>query len=432
MFIWIIQDGEPLPGIDQDARDWRAAMLSKALVAAGHEVLWWASTFDHSSKKHRFSEACTIELMSGLRVRLLHGPGYTKNKTLKRFCHHRILASLFAKEAASAERPDLIYGSVPTLELAEQAVLHAQKIHVPVVIDVRDLWPDLYVTLVPEPLRWLFRAVLASEFQRVGRIFQGATSVITISNAYLDWAMKYARRQSNCNDGVFPMGYINQMDESWSKEIDDKQNLLSRLYSLETTELVLTFVGSFTASFDLETVIEAARIIERDGQSNVRFVFVGEGDMGRKLRTKAQGLDNIVFTGWFDRTSVAAVLNLSHAGLAPYDNPLISLPNKPYEYMAAGLPLLSSLHGELEDLILNKQIGLQYQAGNVDSLVQQIYWLATHPVERQAMGKRARKLFEERFRAGIIYPALAAHLELIADRWFGVSPRPTIMRTTMP
>ena len=82
--------------------------------------------------------------------------------------------------------------------------------------------------------------------------------------------------------------------------------------------------------------------------------------------------------------------------------------------MAAGLPLLSSLRGELEDLIRIEQIGLQYQAGKANSLVEQIRWLVTHPAEREDMGLRARRLFEERFSAEVIYPRLVEHLEKVA------------------
>jgi glycosyltransferase involved in cell wall biosynthesis len=81
--------------------------------------------------------------------------------------------------------------------------------------------------------------------------------------------------------------------------------------------------------------------------------------------------------------------------------------------MAAGLPLLSSLPGELEGMITEHQIGLHYKAGDVESLVEKIAWFAEHPEERMAMGQRSRRLFEERFRADIIYPKLVAHLERV-------------------
>jgi glycosyltransferase involved in cell wall biosynthesis len=103
--------------------------------------------------------------------------------------------------------------------------------------------------------------------------------------------------------------------------------------------------------------------------------------------------------------------------LAPYqDDSVISLPNKPFEYMAAGLPLLSSLPGELEQLITEHQIGLHYRAGDVQSLVEKIIWFTEHPEERMAMGRRARRLFEERFRADVIYPKLVTHLEQVVAK----------------
>jgi glycosyltransferase involved in cell wall biosynthesis len=81
--------------------------------------------------------------------------------------------------------------------------------------------------------------------------------------------------------------------------------------------------------------------------------------------------------------------------------------------MSAGLPLLSSLRGELEDLIRGAQIGLQYEAGDAASLVERIRWLAANPKAREAMGQRARRLFESTYSAEVIYPKLVRHLEQV-------------------
>ncbi len=62
---------------------------------------------------------------------------------------------------------------------------------------------------------------------------------------------------------------------------------------------------------------------------------------------------------------------------------------------------------------MEHQIGLHYKSGDTQSLVEKILWLAENPEERIAMGQRARKLFEERFRADIIYPKLVTHLEKV-------------------
>src|SRR5439155_20885162 len=107
MLVWIIQDGEPLPGIDTGNRDWRCGILAKTLVARVHQVLWWASTFDHVKKRHRFDQPFTAEVMPGLKIRVLHGPGYRENRSPRRLLHHRALAQSFAREAEDATRPDV-------------------------------------------------------------------------------------------------------------------------------------------------------------------------------------------------------------------------------------------------------------------------------------------------------------------------------------
>lgn len=414
MKVWIVQDGEPIPGIDENTRDWRAAMLAKALVARGHEVLWWASTFDHTRKRHRFDASCTVELQPGLQVRLLHGPGYSHNKSPKRFWHHRALAASYAHEITGRLPPTLVFCSVPTLELAEQSVIYGRTQHVPVIVDVRDAWPDHYLSMAPASLRGLARLLLFSEFRRTRRVFEGVTGISAISDTYLTWGLRHAGRSRRPADGVFPMGYPT-VSQATAQALESAQDELAARYDVDDSQLVLAFVGTFTTAFDLATVIEAARQLAQRAYPRVRFMIAGEGDQASALRAQAAGLDNLIFTGWLDQISVRALLGLSSVGLAPYcDDSVISLPNKPFEYMAAGLPMLSSLPGELERLIAEHQIGLHYEAGDVQSFVEKVVWLAEHSSERAAMGQRSRALFEERFRADLIYPRLAAHLEIVA------------------
>ena len=120
MLIWVLEIGEPIQGIDGDARDWRAGMLSKALTDRGHTVIWWASTFNHAKKKHRFDETRDIEIHPHLKVKLLHGPGYHSNKSLRRIIHHNVIANEFARESLRQSKPDVIFCCLPILELAEK------------------------------------------------------------------------------------------------------------------------------------------------------------------------------------------------------------------------------------------------------------------------------------------------------------------------
>ena len=411
MNTWIIQDGEPIPGVDENTRDLRAAMLAKALVVQGHEVLWWASTFDHARKRHRFDASRTVELQPGLKVRLLHGPGYSHNTSPARLWHQRTLAQVFSREITDCRAPDLIFCSLPTLEFAEICVGYGWN-RVPVLIDVRDAWPDLYLNLFPFSVRRFARLFLVSEFRRAKYIFRMATGVTAVSFTYLDWALHYAKRSRRSEDGVFPLGYSARKVEI---QPESQKKLIQQRYGIQSGVLVVSFIGAFGASYDLDTIVKAAHLLQSEGKWGVQFVLAGDGDKAHRLHETAFGLSNVVFTGWLDQSSLEMLMQITDIGLAAYTkDALQSLPNKPFEYMAAGLPLLSSLSGELERLITDHQIGLHYRAGDEKSLVEKIAWLTEHPAERVAMGQRARRLFEERFRADIIYPKLVAHLEQVA------------------
>jgi len=90
--------------------------------------------------------------------------------------------------------------------------------------------------------------------------------------------------------------------------------------------------------------------------------------------------------------------------------------NKAFEYMAAGVPLLSSMRGEMETFLTAEQIGLNYVSTDSGSLLAQIQWFVEHPAERRAMGQRARQIFLERFDASHVYPAMVQHLEGVVER----------------
>jgi glycosyltransferase involved in cell wall biosynthesis len=263
-------------------------------------------------------------------------------------------------------------------------------------------------------LRAVFKIVLASEFRRVHSILRKATGISAISNTYLSWALAYADREKTSLDGVFFIGYPlkSQLDDIVIKM---RREQLIAQYNFSPEKLTLTFVGTFCSSYALETVIKAAHVLNQSIEQDVRFVLIGDGDKGTDLRAQASGLKNVVFTGWFDQASITAMLGLTSVGLAPYrDDASMSLPNKPFEYMAAGLPILSSLRGELEELLRDHQIGRQYHAGDALSLVEELRWFVSHPEERAEMGRQSRMLLEDRFSAETVYADLVQYLEHVA------------------
>lgn len=415
MKVWIIQIGEPIVGIDDGARAGRCNMLCDALTRRGHEVTWWNSTFHHFRKAYRFPGLHVAVVRPGLTVRLLHGtPPYRRNASFQRLLNQRSIARQFKKAAGQGDPPDVIFACLPTPELCEAAVRHGRLKGVPVIVDVRDPWPDLYLKMFPKPLRGLARLVLTPEYRRAARIFQGATAVTAVSETYLRWALAHARRAPTPRDRVFHIGY--QPTPAEGESAAGTLEEFVRRHRLDFAASLLTFCGVFGVSYDLETVVECARLFQAEGRNDIQFVLAGDGDKAGALRRQAAALRNIVFTGWLDQPSLRMLMKVTAVGLCAYTpEALQSLPNKPFEYMAAGLPQISSLGGELEEILRQHRIGLHYAAGDARSLHEQVARLVGDPETRRQMSLRARQVFQEYFDAALIYPALAAHLEQIAQ-----------------
>ena len=149
MRVWLITVGEPLPIDGNNDRLHRTGMLAKLLVQKGHKVVWWTSTFDHIRKIHRFNSDSTINESNNFKIKLLYSIGYKKSVSIFRFANNYLIGCKFYKYAQEELRPTIILSSLPTLKLSLASVKYGNKKGVPVVLDIRDMWPDMFLDYVP-------------------------------------------------------------------------------------------------------------------------------------------------------------------------------------------------------------------------------------------------------------------------------------------
>jgi glycosyltransferase involved in cell wall biosynthesis len=176
--------------------------------------------------------------------------------------------------------------------------------------------------------------------------------------------------------------------------------------------MVVTFVGTFSTYHNPEAAIQAAKKLQ--SIPNLVFVFMGDGDLGPTLHKMAQGLENVVFTGWADSASIAAVLKQSHLGLCTSGKTSERnfLPNKVFSYLAEGVPLASVFDGELRDLINKHQFGFNFSS--VEELTEGVLRLNKNPISLKGMAERARTFFNEHCDAASIYRDYADWVERLA------------------
>ena len=411
--VWVITVGEPLPTDGAQVRLYRSGILSYLMAEENHEVTWWSSSFDHVAKVQRVEGQADIVLNKNLTLTLLPGPGYRRNVSLRRILDHVIVARAFKKLARKRMKPDVILVSYPTIELSWEAVKFGKEFKVPVVVDVRDLWPDIFEQAFPRVLKRFVHALFLPLNRKAREVFRSATAISGITDEIVEWGLDKGARRRSSMDRSFPYGY-----ESSAAVSKDKLAAVEfwRLQGVSADDWNICFFGTLGRQFDMATVIGAAReLMERCPQ--VRFIICGEGDLKEQFEDMARDVPTVSFPGWVDRVQIRALMELSQMGLAPYypsRDFLMSLPNKPIEYMSAGLPVLSTIGGVLGDLILQQEAGVVCEQPDAESLAALIADLVVDPDKITRMGEASLNLFEHRFDARVVYSQFSQFLQEIA------------------
>lgn len=413
MRIWLIQTGEPLPIDSPNVRLFRTGMLAERLVSRGHEVVWWAATASHAAKRQRADNDTVIDLSERYRIRLVKAPIYQKNVSLVRIVAQQRIAKGFARLASTEPQPDLIVSSLPTIEVSVAVSRYAAERGVPLILDVRDMWPDLILDLAPQGLRWATRLVLRSMIRGMREACSQASAIIGTTEAFVDFALGYAGRPRGPADRDFPMAYTatppapesqKQAHAFWAEHglVDDGHR-----------QFIICFFGAMGRQTELDTVIEAARLL-RDRGRDTRFVLCGTGDRLESYRRQASGLDNVLLPGWVGAAEIWTLMRIASVGLAPYaniPNYVFGLPNKPVEYISAGLPIVTGLRGVLSDLLERHCCGATYEFGRPESLADTLDVLNDDRAQRAALSRNAAVLYHDRFTAEAVFSEMADFLE---------------------
>ena len=416
MRIWLMTVGEPLPIDGPDERLQRTGILAGMLSEKGHEVLWWASSFDHVRKTHRANQDISVKISANYRLMLLRSSGYRRNISLARLKDHREHAPRFKELAAKEPVPDVILCSMPTIDLSRAAVEYACEKNIPIALDIRDMWPEIFVDLAPGWARSLFRFVLKYYFSDLRWACSKATAVTSITHQILQWGLGYAGRSGNDLDRYFPFGYVERKQDT--EELQHAESYWKELrIGTDPKEFIICFFGTIGRQFDLDTVINAARRLD-GGTRPFRFVLCGSGDKLEYYKSLADGLSNVDFPGWVGSSEIRTLMHLAKFGLAPYHNTkdfCSSLPNKTIEYLSAGLPLVSCLTGVLQDLIEGNDCGVCYVEGNVESLIEILELAYDNQECLVEMSNNAIRLYQECYTAEKVYSGMITYLETLAS-----------------
>ena len=285
---------------------------------------------------------------------------------------------------------------------------------VPSLLGVKDQWPTIFTDPLPALLRPLGRMALSPYFHYARRAMRDATALSAMAGDFLAWAAVFAGRSVGAMDRVVPL--TAPTDPVAPAQLADAEQWWDQQGVVADGCMRVCFVGSHSAAFDMGPVAEAARALAGQARS-VEFVLCGEGASTPAWKALMRDLPNVRFPGWIDRAKYEALARRCHAALAPYRSSpdfMLSLPNKVIDALALGLPVLSSLQGEVARLIQSRNVGLMYGPQEGRTLQQCLESLMADPERQKQIAANARNLHQEQFSFERVYGGLVAHLEQMA------------------
>lgn len=417
MKFWIIDISEPIP-LDGNTRQFRAFQIANKLVENGHEILLWKSSFNHVSKKQRVNKNTILKYKENFKIFFIKNVPYYKNVGFLRVINHFQFAKKFAKLTKKEQKPDLILTSYPDIFHSYEAVKYAKRHNIPVVVDVRDMWPEIFSEAMPKLIRPIAKFLITPLYFYVNYIFRNATAIISMLPSFLQWYQNISNRKNKEFDRVFHHAY---------KRLNPTQEELEESYSFwenygiskNNGDFIVCFFGSMGSKtvIDLDTVIKAAKETELK-TDKIKFVLCGAGENLEYYKSIAWKCKNVIFPGWVDANKIYALLEIGSVGIIPYRNRFDfknTIPNKGAEYLSGGLPILTCLDGYINEFLKPYNCVFHYNENNSVELANMILDLYSNPQKLKQASNGALKAYNDHFNSDKVYTGMINYFEKLSS-----------------
>jgi glycosyltransferase involved in cell wall biosynthesis len=293
---------------------------------------------------------------------------------------------------------DLVWGTSPPIFQGGTAWLLARLKGARFLFEVRDLWPAFAVAIgvLRSPL--LIRP--AEWFEHF--LYKHADQVVVNSPGFID----YVKRRGARRVALVPNGADPDMFDPTARGFEFRQR-----HHLEGRYVVL-YAGAHGLSNDLGVVLQVADMLRE--QTEIAIVLLGDGKEKPHLVAQAaeMRLSNIHFLAPIPKNQMPQALAAADACLAilkPIPLYKTVYPNKVFDYMAAGRPVILAIDGVIRKVVETAQAGVFVSPGNPVELVKAIQLLAGDLPKGRSLGLNGRHYMEKYFNRA----SLAAEMERV-------------------
>lgn len=356
----------------------RSYWLAKKLVDNGYNVTIYTTSGS-------IDDNMVIKIVDGIKVVYIKS-NYNQimsiSKRIYSFLSFMIKASFYAFREKSI---DLVFATSTPLTVGFPALFLKKIKKIPYIFEVRDLWPEVPIQMGGLKNKLLQK--LAILFEKT--IYKNAKYIIALSPGMYDGVVKHV---SSSKVSMIPN--MSKIDEFWPRR--NNLNLVNKL-GLKDSSFKIIHFGALGLANGIGSIIETAKLLKDN--SSIEFVFIGGGSLEKSLikQCKKYNLSNVHFLGKFNMEETSEIVNFCDVSMVSFLNiPILytNSPNKLFDSLSAGKPIIVNSGGWTKDLVEKNKCGYYVNPSVHQELEEKILFLKENPEIVLQMGENSRKLAE--------------------------------------
>lgn len=288
-----------------------------------------------------------------------------------------------------SEPVDLVFATTTPLTAGIPGIVARLFTHKPFVFEVRDLWPELpkAMGVIRNPLiLWTMGLLEWASYHSAHRLVALAPGIAHGISARGIPSSQIAVIPNGCDLDIF-RGEL----RTWRPE------------GVSESDLLAIFTGTHGVANGLDAVLDVAAELKRRGREDIKLALVGEGKLkaGLMQRAEREKLNQVVFVDPVNKARLAGLMASADVGMQILANvPAFyfgTSPNKFFDYIAAGLPVLNNYPGWLADMITENDCGFVVPPDDPSAFADALERAAADREVLARMGQNGTRLAQSSF-----------------------------------
>lgn len=373
----------------------RSYAMAQSLIRNGHQVTMVCGSFGagQTGLTQPFNKGMRRGMVDGIDIIEFELPYSNALSFLKRILIFLSFAFKSIKVALT-EQYDVVFATTTPLTAGIPGIFAKWFRRKPFVFEVRDLWPELpkAMGVIKNPIiLWMMSVLEWTSYHSADRLVGLSPGIVDGIIKRGITPEKVASIPNGCDLDIFASEH-----QAWRPE------------GVQPTDLMAIFTGTHGLANGLNAVLDAAVELKKRQRTDIKLVLVGDGMQKKALLERAVELqlDNVIFHNPVNKAKLAGLMASADIGLQILANvPAFyygTSPNKFFDYISAGLPVLNNYPGWLAELITKEQCGFAVPPENPQAFADALEQAANQREQLIEMGRNSQQVAKEQFNRSIL------------------------------